>query len=67
MPTPKYPNIIVELSDKNGNVFNLMALCTQEMKRAGLTKEEQEEFRKQMMHSDYDNAIITCLNWFTIE
>ena len=60
----KYPGIEVDLTrDCNGNAFSIMGAVTRAMRRAGISKEEQDAFRTEAMSGDYDNFLQTCMRW----
>ena len=63
----KYPNIIVQLIGFDGNAFFILGKCLREMKRAGLSKEVQDEFMKEATSGNYDNLLATCMNWFDVQ
>lgn len=59
-------DIDVQITGQDGNVFNLISLCTLAMKRNGVEKSEIEEFRKECMSGDYDNALQTMMKWVNV-
>ena len=63
----KYPEIVVELVGGNGNAFAILATCTKAIRKAGLSKEEQEAFMDEAKEGDYDHLLCTCMKWFTVE
>ena len=64
---PKYPDITVELVGQNGNAFNILGICLQAMRRAGLSKEEQDAFQAEATSGNYDHLLATCMEWFNVE
>ena len=62
----KYPNIQVELLGCDSNSFAILGRCTQAMRRAKLSKEEIDAFRKEAMSGDADHLLQTCFRWFDI-
>lgn len=60
----KYPEIKVQLTGKNGNVFNILGLCVQAARKAKLPQTEIDAFFDEATASDYDNALATCQHWF---
>lgn len=62
----KYPYIEVELTGADGNVFNLLGICTKAMKKAGLSKEEINNFVNESTSGTYDDFLRTCQNWFEV-
>ncbi len=64
---PKYPDIHVKLVGQNGNAFNILAICLQAMRRAGLSQEERDAFHKEATSGNYDHLLATCMEWFDVE
>ena len=64
---PKYPDIHVKLVGQNGNAFNILAICLQAMRRAGLSQEERDAFHKEATSGNYDHLLATCMKWFDVE
>ncbi len=64
---PKYPQVKVKLSGKDGNAFNLMGLCLKAAKKAKVEKTETDEFLKEAMSGDYDHLLQTCMKWFDVD
>ena len=42
----KYPDISVQLSTEDGNAYSIMARVTTAMRRAGIPKQKQDEYRR---------------------
>lgn len=63
----KYPDIKVQLTGRDGNAFCILGACLQAMRRAGLSKEEQEKFQAEATSGNYDHLLATCIEWFDIE
>ncbi len=64
---PKYPDITVELIGQNGNAFSILGICLRAMERAGLSKQERDEFYKEATSGNYDHLLMTCMEWFEVE
>ena len=62
-----HSNVTVELSGSDGNAFAIIGKCMAEARKAGLTREELEEFRTEAMEGDYDHLLQTCMKYFEIE
>jgi hypothetical protein len=62
---PKYPNVEIQLSGEDGNVFSIIGRCTKSARRGGVSKEEINVFTSEMMSGDYDHALQTVMRWFT--
>lgn len=63
MPTEK-PE--VELFGNNGNAFVILGLCTRAARRAGWTKEQIDQFRKEATSGDYDTVLQTAMKYFDV-
>lgn len=64
---PKYPDIHIELVGQDGNAFNILGICLRAMRKAGLSKEQQKEFRLEATSGDYQHLLDTCMRYFDIE
>lgn len=63
---PKYPDIRVRLTGKDGNAFNLLGLVQQGLRKGKVPKLEQDEFLKEAMSGDYDHLLQTCMAWVKV-
>lgn len=64
---PKYPDVHVQLTGKDGNAMSIMARVRQAMRRAGISFEEQEAFVEEATSGDYDNVLITAMRWVDVD
>ena len=62
----KYPNIKVQLTGRNGNAFAIIGSVSQALRQAGVNKDEVKKFIDEAMSSDYDNLLVTCMNWVDV-
>ena len=62
----KYPEIEVELVGHDGNAFSIMSRVQATMRRAGVPKEELDEYLKESMSGDYDNLLQTAMRWVSV-
>ncbi len=60
----KYPEVSFKLSGTDGNAFAVMGLATKEARRAGLSKEQIDEYRTEAMSGDYDHLLQTTMRFF---
>ncbi len=67
MSEPKYSEITGRLAGENGNAFYILGKCLSAIRRANIPKEEQDEFYRQATAGDYNNLLITCMEWFNVE
>ena len=63
---PKYPAVKVVLVGKNGNVFNLLAICRLAMLKAGLPESEWKAFHSEATATNYDGALQAMMRWFDV-
>jgi len=66
MDTCKYPHIEVQLTGTDGNAFAIMGKVRRSLQREGVPKEEIDEFLEEAMSKDYDNLLVTCMNWVDV-
>lgn len=64
--TPKYPDIEVQLSGEDGNVFPILARMQIALRAAGIRAEERAEFMQEATSGDYDHVLQTCVAWVTV-
>lgn len=62
----KYPEVEVELVGGDGNAFVLMGKVSGALRRAGVPKEEVDEFMAEATSGDYDHLIQTCMRWVEV-
>jgi len=63
---PKYPDIDVQLTGNDGNAFAIMGAVGQALRRAGVSKEEIEEYNKESMSGDYNHLLQTAMKWVNV-
>jgi hypothetical protein len=56
----------VKLTGKNGNAFNLLALCQEAARKKKNSKEDISLFLKEAMSGNYDHLLCTCTKWFVV-
>lgn len=59
-------DIEVELLGNDGNAFSIMGAVTKAMRRAGVTKEEQDLYFKEATSGDYDQLLATTMEWVDV-
>ncbi len=62
----KHPHIQVRLSGQDGNVFNVLGLCVDAARKAGLPQQEIDAFFTEATSGDYNKALATCQAWFDV-
>lgn len=63
---PKYPNIEVQLSGRDGNAFAIMGAVSTALKRAGHA-DEVSDYMAESTSGDYDNLLVTAMKWVTVK
>lgn len=63
---PKYPDITVTLTGRDGNAFAILGRCRAAARDAGLSDEEIAAFMDEAMAGDYDHLLQTAMRWFEI-
>lgn len=61
--SPKYPDIHVKLTGRDGNAFAILGAVKRAMREAGISREEQEAFTTEATSGDYDNLLNTAMCW----
>jgi hypothetical protein len=59
-------DINVSLSGIDGNAFSIMGAVNKAMRRAGVSKEEQDEYFKQATAGDYNQLLVTTMEWVKV-
>lgn len=68
MDKVKYPEITVELIGQNGNIFNLIGICMQALRRAKVSKAERDIFVEEVTHAgSYVGALAVIMRWVNVE
>lgn len=63
----KYPGVTAKLVGANGNVFNIIAIVSRALKRAGL-KEAASEWQKDAMNShSFDEVLNKAMTTVNVE
>ena len=57
----KHPAIHVQLSGENGNVFNIIAIVSNALKRAGEVKAAKDFRSRAMAAKSYDEVLRLCI------
>jgi hypothetical protein len=67
MTTTRYPNITVQLTGNDGNAFAIMGAVRKALRRANVSSEEIAEYTAQSTSGDYDNLLVTAMDWVTVQ
>ncbi len=63
---PKYPHVIVEIADKEGNAFTILGLCKAAAEESHLPADEVSAFLAEATTGDYEHLLQTAMRWFTV-
>ena len=63
---PKYPDIKVYLTNRDGNAFAILARCKNALVLVG-KEDKWTEFLTEATSADYTHLIITVMKWFEVE
>lgn len=66
MNEPKYPNIKVQLTGRDGNAFMVIGRVRAALRDNEVSLDEREAFTEDAMSGDYDNVLQTCMKWVTV-
>ncbi len=64
---PKYPQVKVKLTGRDGNAFAVIGACLKAARRAGLDAGPIAAFHLEAMAGDYNHLLATCMEWFDVE
>ena len=59
----RYNNVNVKLAGTDGNAFSILGKVVSAMKRAGLTKDQIEEYKTEAKSGDYDNLLCVTMDY----
>jgi len=65
MDNPKYPEIVVQLTGKDGNAFAILGRIEVAFQRAGVSHAERRAFRMEVLSGTYDELLQTVMRWVT--
>ncbi len=65
--TPHFPNVHVQLTGKDGNVFAIIGRVSRALRNGGATHEQVEDFLKEVTSAgSYDEALVTVMRWVNV-
>jgi len=59
------PSVI--LVGEDGNAFSIIGRVSKALKRAGADQEYVKKFQDEAMSGDYDNVLVTAMNYADVE
>ena len=66
MSPPKYPDIEVRLSGRDGNAFAILGAVQKAMRRAGLTQEQIDDYTTEATAGDYHHLLSTTIRYVEV-
>lgn len=64
-PTPKHPEVEVQLTSEDGNAFLVLGRVAQALKHAG-HEDEVRQFMEEATAGDYDDLLATVQKWVSV-
>ena len=62
----KYPEIEVSILGRDGNAFAIMGAISTALRKAGVSKDEINQYTSESMSGDYENLLRTAMKWVTV-
>jgi hypothetical protein len=59
-------SVTVPLSEIDGNAFSIMGAVTKAMRRAGVSREEQDKYFQEATAGDYHHLVATTMEWVEV-
>jgi hypothetical protein len=59
-------DINVSLIGHDGNAFSIMGAVTKAMRRAGVSREEQDQYFQEATAGDYNELLVTTMKWVNV-
>lgn len=64
----RYPEVTVQLTGENGNIFNLLAIVERGLKNHKVSRNEIAELHTKIFEcGSYDEALLVLTNWVNVE
>lgn len=63
---PLYPKAVAQLSQCDGNAFEVLATVRRALRSVEAPADELEAFQSEAMSGDYDNLLQTAMRWVTV-
>ena len=65
--TPKYSNVTVKLTERNGNAFVILGTVTAALRRAGVKQSDIDSYMDDAMSGDYDHLLQVTMKTVQVE
>lgn len=63
----KYPQITIKLVGEDGNAFAILARVDTALRKANISRETRELFKKEATSKDYNHLLQVVMQWVNIE
>jgi hypothetical protein len=63
---PKYPDVVVQLTNQDGNAFFILGTVRRALRKANVPQAEIDLFIHEATRGDYDDLLQTCMKWVTV-
>ena len=63
---PRFPEIHVRLTGKDGNALVLISTVIRALRGQGIDQASIEEFSRDATSGDYDHVLQTCMAWVDV-
>lgn len=64
---PKYPQVKVRLVGEDGNAFSILGRVSKAMRRAGLSRAQTDEYRREATAGDYDHLLRVTMDYVDVD
>ena len=65
--TPKYPEIVIKVSDQDDIALAIVGRVMLALKRAGVSNDQLRHFMREARSRDSDQLLATCRRWVAVE
>ena len=62
---PKF-DTYVQLTGEDGNAFSILGRVDAALRDAGATRDERNDFIEEATSGDYDELLVTCMEWVNV-
>ena len=62
----KYPDVMVDLTGRDGNAFAVIGAVRKALRRAGVPNDEIDRFSTEATSGDYDHVLQTAMSWVEV-
>lgn len=66
MKMPKYPNVSVQLTGRDGNAFAVIGTVKVALRLAGVPASEIQRYTEEATSGDYNNVLATSMRWVNV-